>query len=499
MRAGAGRAMLNGMGVHRWPKLAVRPGELPFNLLFVLWLLTPCVSFAAVSLDGLLAELKLIQHRNQTPAFAVVIAAHDGPLHVGAYGVADLATQKPVSDDTIFRIGSITKTITALTTLKAIEKGCLGLNDAFSEHADSDLIDNPWRQRHKVTIAELLEHTAGLKDLSHHEMYHNDPTPMPLSQAIRQFASNRSVHWYPGEHYSYSNAGAGLVAYAVGEACGETFENFATREVLRPLGMHSAGWRLDSLTRTHLAVGYDTDKRTPIPYWHMLFRPFGGLNVRPQDMSGLLMALINRGHSNGRQVFEPDSIRRMETPMTSLAARAGLMTGYGLGIYSWFSNGHRFFGHGGDGDGYLAHFGYSLTAKTGYFVVINAFTHTSLGEMRDALEAFIAARSPVSEVSTGSKADRPALPEEALGAYVHATTRFGNLPPDPDTAITLSRSGHDLLVSYASGSTEELLSAGDNRWRRAGDPDACAALATDHQGRWTFFIDRVSYLRGIRD
>lgn len=439
--------------------------------------------------SALLAQLQSIQNAHDTPAFAIAIVDKTGPLHVGSYGEIDRSSGRLADSNTRFRIGSITKTITALTTLIAVEQGALALDSPFIKRADATLIDNPWRGQTPVTIEQLLEHTAGLKGLTHEEMYHSDSSPLALSEAIHRFAKNRRLAWYPGEHYSYTNAGSGLVAYAVQQATGMEFEAYAHNHLLKPLAMDTATWRLNEATRADLAVGYDDDGRTEIPYWHMLFRPFGALNARPHDMSRLLLLLLNDGVIEDRRILPAAAMQRLRTPKTSLAARAGLELGYALGLYSWFSHGLKFYGHGGDGDGYLSHLGFSLETGRGYFLVINAFTPAPLRAMRDAVESFVAAGSEAPTMPFGSAQ----VDASALGKYVPATSRFGDVAARPTPALKLLKDESGLLLETTDGRRQRLISAGATLWRRRDEPGPSAALIRDREGRWTFYTDRIGY------
>ena len=117
--------------------------------------------------------------------------------------------------------------------------------------------------------------------------------------------------------------------------------------------MTSSGFFLDDQTAARLATGYAADATTPLPYWHMLMRPFGGINSTPRDMASFVRLLLNDGFADDRRLVHPQSISRMEVPLTSLAARNGLLYGYGLGNNQKFRKGVLFNGHGGDADGYL--------------------------------------------------------------------------------------------------------------------------------------------------
>lgn len=446
---------------------------------------------SAAALERLLADLDELRGADNVPAYAFTLVSADTVLHADAHGVADLASARAATAETRFRIGSITKTFTALAILLAIEQGALALDTRFAEIAGPDLIRNPWSDSAPVRIANLLEHTAGLSDLDHDEMYHSDPTPVALADAVRDFANNRRVLWRPGEHYSYSNAGAGLAAYALELSSGESYEDFVGRRLFRPLAMNTASLLLDTATRAHLATGYDSDGRTPIPYWHMLFRPFGAINASAKDMVGPLMLMLNRGKVGELQLLPAHAIRRMERPRTTLAARHGLDFGYGLGLYSWYYRGHRFFGHGGDGDGYLAHFGYNRSAGLAYCLIINVFDHAPLRRMRERIEDFIVAGIkplPVAPLA------RPPDDTTFYGTYRAATVRFGEQPDLDTVALRVIKRNGATFTARAHSSSLPLLPVRSALWRRPEEPDATIAIVRDSTGRWVVQGERESFV-----
>lgn len=143
-----------------------------------------------------------------------------------------------------------------------------------------------------LALSRLRADINGLLDLSKAEFDHN--IPLPLEQALQWKATDRITYWPPGMHHSYTNVGAGLVAYIIEKVSKQSLEIFLNKRIFKPLGMSSASLSDDELTRPHLASGYDTDAHTIIPYWHVLYRAFGGINVRPIDMAPFLQLLINR-------------------------------------------------------------------------------------------------------------------------------------------------------------------------------------------------------------
>src|SRR3546814_4276541 len=99
----------------------------------------------------------------------------------------------------------------------------------------------------------------------------------------------------------YSNTGPGVAGYVLEQASGERFEAFAQQHIFAPLQLHSASFLRDATTRQHLAQGYDRDGRAPIPYWHIAYRPAGGLNITAADMGRLVRLLLNRGSLEDRK------------------------------------------------------------------------------------------------------------------------------------------------------------------------------------------------------
>ncbi|MGR9092106.1 MAG: serine hydrolase [Gammaproteobacteria bacterium] len=100
------------------------------------------------------------------------------------------------------------------------------------------------------------------------------------------------------------------------------FVKLVEQEIFRPLGITSAAFSLSEAERNRLVSGYDSDGRTPIPYWHTLYRAFGGINVSPRDMVPLVQLFLKRRRHGPAQRVSEHGIIRIETPETSLAARA---------------------------------------------------------------------------------------------------------------------------------------------------------------------------------
>jgi CubicO group peptidase (beta-lactamase class C family) len=457
-----------------------------------LMLVAVCMNpIAATELDATLARMERLRTKHEVPGAALIIVDADTIIWSGGFGVADLDSRAPMRAETLIRIGSITKSFTSLAMLMLEQDGLLRLQDPVTRYLPKPPYQNPWH-RHPVRIAYLLEHTAGLTDLSKREFDNKDPTPLTLEQAFSLDPAARVLRWPAGRHSSYSTAGAGIAGLVLEHVTGQSFESWMDARVFQPLGMRRTNLLLDERVRSELATGYDTDGRTPIPYWHMVFRPFGAINTTVEEMSAFIQLLINRGRYQNTTLLPPEAIQRMEDPQTTLAARDGLRYGYGLGNFHYVYDGHVLHGHGGDADGYLAHFAYSNETKRGFLLVINAFKKDALRAMREPVEDFI--------VAGGQQSEPPesAVSSESLrrltGVYVPATQRFEWLP-EANKCILISFNGKRLYTRLGDHSPRALIAVTDTHFRRSGQPVATAAFVHDEEGQLYLQGDMGNYQR----
>lgn len=466
--------------------------------LALLLCLVPAMPLSAASaLDDLLQAIEARRVEHDIPGVAFALVSRDAVLWSGGLGVADLQSAQPMTADTVLRIGSITKTFTALGLLMLEESGRLRLDDPVARLLPTPPYSNPWERTHPITTAQLLEHTAGLQDLSRAEFDHSDPAPLTLDQAFAVCPPCRTVRWQPGLHAVYSNAGYGIAGKVLELAAGMRYEDFIERRLLEPLGMNSAGFFLDAATRARLATGYDTDARTPIPYWHMLYRPFGGINATARDMAPFVQLLLNDGVHGNERLLSAAAIGRMETPRTSLAARNGLTFGYGLGIYQAYRDGVLFYTHGGDGDGYLARFGYSREAGLGYFVGINAFRGRALRAIQAEIERHIA-RTIAPRPNAPAAAVAQSVLRGYAGTYRLAAWRF---PGTTDAevagqAMTVTLVEGVLQTRIGSDAPVSLIAVDAHLFRRPGEPGATSAFGRGGDGR-LYFQEDENYVREL--
>lgn len=417
-----------------------------------------------------------------------LILADRRAQHITTLGVTSHATNIPLTQDHYIRLGSVSKLFIGLAALRLEQSGQLDLHEPLINKTRNLPFRNPWRADHPVTFAQLMEHSAGLQDMSKPEWAMK--TPLSLENAFAVDPDSRRLKWPAGLHSSYSNSGAGIAAYIIEQITKEKFEDVIQKEVFDYLGLNTATYFYDQDVKDSLITGYDTDGTTEIPYWHTLYRAFGGINIRASQMSRVLALFLNDGQLDQKLLFTSQQINRMSTPTTTISARAGLSYGYGLGLYQYHRKGIAMIGHGGDADGYLTFLGFSPVLGKGYFVVINAFNYRAMRILRNAIEDDL-----ITEVTP---LPPPAVYEMSaseinriVGDYEEVTYRFRRNSP----LVVFNVEGK--LYTRQGAREARLIPVNSRFFRRRGQPRATIAISEEN-GRIYFESDAGNFVKLIR-
>src|SRR5436190_9049822 len=148
------------------------------------------------------------------PGAGLALVRMSGVEWAGGVGLADRENNTPVTADTHFRAGSISKSFIASALVQLYLDDLIDLDAPVADIANEVRIDNAWEPAHPVRVIHLLQHTAGFDDMHFNEMYNvSDAPDMPLEQVLAINPSSRVVRWQPGTRMSYSNPGYAVAAY----------------------------------------------------------------------------------------------------------------------------------------------------------------------------------------------------------------------------------------------------------------------------------------------
>jgi CubicO group peptidase (beta-lactamase class C family) len=239
------------------------------------------------------------------------------------YGVRALGTKDPVDADTVFRIGSITKTITAMAAQKLVERGKLDL-DAPAERYLPELgaVAYPTRDSAPITTRHLLTHSSGLPRLA--PISYTDPDKVTSERELLASLAGLPLERAPDVESVYSNLGFGLAGMLVARVSGVPYRDFVQAEIFEPLGMKSATWDESSVPAGRMAIGYRDVAGKPEPARHWVLGPIepaGGVYASVRDLSRLAAAQLDAWPP--RDAPETGPLRRSSIREMHQASRAG--------------------------------------------------------------------------------------------------------------------------------------------------------------------------------
>jgi CubicO group peptidase (beta-lactamase class C family) len=268
----------------------------------------------AYALDDFLVRLEGL-------GFSGIVGVEDGggPILLRGYGLADRERGVPVTPETVFCTGSITKQFTAAAILALQEEGKLSVQDALGAHFDGVPED-----KRGITLHHLLTHTSGLVDppAGDHDL-------RATAAWVRDFALGCTLEFAPGTEYAYQNVNYSLLGMIVAQRSGKPYETYLQERLFAPVGMQRTGYQAPAFAPESLALGYEdgdlwgTTLGRPMlpdgPCWTL--RANGGIHSTVADMLRWHAAL------QADRVLSRESRELLEAPH----ADEGGGTAYGYG------------------------------------------------------------------------------------------------------------------------------------------------------------------------
>jgi len=443
------------------------------------------------------SRIRQVLERTHTPGVSIAVVSPDSVVWQTGLGLADVASGREATPQTLFRIGSTSKALTALMVLLLEQEGRLQLEDPIRRYIPDLPFTNAWESTDSVRIVHLLEHTAGWDDYTLRVFASSDSTPpLTLRQGLDLDPAARTSRWRPGTRASYSNWGPPVAAYIVERVSGRPFEQLVHERLFVPIGMTTATY-WEPGPEVPAATLYHRDGKTPFPYWHMSGRPSGSINASARDMAAYLRFLLNRGTVNGRRLLPAAAIERLELPRSSLTARAGLTVGYGLFLGRFTSGGFVWAGHSGEVPGGLTSLAYRPDAGVGYAFTINSSNGAAAREIDGLLRGFLtngAARPvPPPPTSMSSRA------RAGTGWYLVDNPRFQRFYFFDHLlgVVRVRADDSSLTFDPVLGPAQRYVPVSERLFRGAGEPVATLALVDDAANGRPASWELVGYLLPI--
>jgi CubicO group peptidase (beta-lactamase class C family) len=298
---------------------------------------------------------------NRRPAVGLVVGVvRDGDFQFCGHGLANIAANAPVTEDTVFRVGSITKLFTAIAVMQLKERGLVDLDAPANDYLHAYQLVPAKARFGPVMLRHLLTHTAGIPDMRNvNDLLHASFTvsggrPPILSVDFGEQLPSLAEYYRgglqavvePGSAFAYSNHGYATLGQIVEDVSGLPLERYFRERIFEPLGMVDSDLVRSDRIASRLATGYALGRRgaKPVPDRDWIGGGFGGIYSTARDMARFVAALLGGGANEQGRVLEPATLATMFEPHYQADAR---LRGMGLGFFRAATAGHRLVFHDG--------------------------------------------------------------------------------------------------------------------------------------------------------
>jgi CubicO group peptidase (beta-lactamase class C family) len=418
------------------------------------------------------AELRLAisasMKEKRIPGVSYAVFDRNGLVFSDVIGVEDARSKQPVAPETLFRIASITKSVTAIAILQLVEQGHFKLDTPVAELLPTAPINNAWNGSDPVRVVHLLSHTAGFDDTHPNAFYSDVELRGAHLDALLRHPAPLKARWRPGTVHSYSNPGYWVLGAILEAHYRKRWDDIVKQQVLDPLGMKDTLSLTSQALKLRHASGHAGSDMHDTGIAFGTAQADGALWCNALDLAKLGRFLMTNGAS-APGVLGASLVRDMKRHQQTLAAAAGLDYGYGVGLQPRTLYGVQWQGHTGGDIGALSSMHFREDAGMGYVLLVNS--ENALRPMERPIASFITAgagieppaarRAPVSSDvdgwyrATNSRSDLIGI-LQFLAGVGHASAngdqiKIAALLPGLTMSATLNHHGSGLLADVDDG------------------------------------------------
>jgi CubicO group peptidase (beta-lactamase class C family) len=334
---------------------------------------------AAAPVDTSAVDILMLRSMatHNVPGAALVLIKAGGIVLQKGYGFRDLATHAPVTVQTLFNIGSISKSFTALAIAQLVDQQKLDLDTPIIRYAPDFRLSDP-RVARVVTLRQLLSHTSGLP--SDEQWPRQVP---PTREGIVSEFATMPINARPGTRFQYCSRCIVLAAYVLERVTDQTWEAYTRTHILGPLGMSTASFGPSGLERTtDGALPYRHELifgQVQVPWSRLEYLdpldPAGGIDASAADVTRYALFQLGDGMMSGRRLLSAHMMTELHRP--EIAVGSSWTSApiedlhYALGWFTAEYRGVRLVYHNGVNPGFRAAIVLIPSAKAGVVILTN--------------------------------------------------------------------------------------------------------------------------------
>lgn len=347
----------------------------------------------------------LSDHR--IPGAAVSVVNAEGTVYAEGFGARNLERNEPATEDTLFGIGSSTKSFTAIAIMQLAEAGELSVDDPVSNYIPhlNDIDGEP------ITIQELLTHTSGMPSdgsagplitrplgVGHVEV------PLSSDEDFRRHVKGSADHRVTDrETFFYYNSGYTMLGEIVEAITGKPYAEYVEDEILSTVGMERSTFDREAFEEdddhmTPYIKQEENSTQSDFPFDPLIHAP-GGMVSSAVEMGDYIRMYMNDGDADGGTVLSADSLAEMTTPVSTFGEYIdGTESGYGYGLMIEEFLNDTLVGHGGSIAVSTSWFGYLEEAELGVAISCTTSPEAHPMVVGPAILAILQGEDPVETV-----------------------------------------------------------------------------------------------------
>ena len=329
------------------------------------------------------AGINHIMDSGNVVGFSVAVVKHHKIIYTHSFGLKDIEKNIPLTDNSIFRIASISKSFTATSIMQLVEAGKLSLDDDFSKLVGFQ-VKNPKFPNTTITLRMIMSHTSSVNDSQgYFSLDAIDPSKN------KEYAKCYN-DYEPGKGYAYCNLNFNMTGAVIEKITGQRFDLYVKQHILDPLGLYG-GYCVDSLDKSRFATLYEFNKdsnkfiaataaynpRSEEIKNHILgvttpiFSPTGGMKISATDLAKYMIMHSQKGKYKSVRIISENSAIQMQTKLSD-------EEGYGLALETTekLIPGEMMCGHTGSAYGLYSAMFFNAQKEFGIVVICNGVGST---------------------------------------------------------------------------------------------------------------------------
>ncbi len=309
-------------------------------------------------------EIPSLMEQKNVPGTVITIFDKGEVIYQKGLGLADVSSKSPVTTETGFNIGSISKLFTAWGVMRLVQDGKVDLNTSVEEYISRwQIPPSPFDSR-KVTVRALLSHTAGISVHGYPGFRPGQVLPS-LEESLNGVNGDAradepvKIILEPQTKFQYSGGGYTILQLMIEEVTGKSFAKYMEKEVFKPLKMNNTSFTLKKKILKNSAKPYDEGGKE-IGLERFTAQAAAGLHTTMEDLTKFAYASFE-----GNQVLNDELLKLMKTPLEVTNGR------YGLGYQRYPMGPLTVTGHAGSNDGWESGFMMDFDTKSGMIILTN--------------------------------------------------------------------------------------------------------------------------------